>query len=138
MAAAAHELAPDVAAGFTFVPVPGGAVVPVPGGAGALAATAAGGASAHAARAAARIGRQSILPLVSSAALGAFRLPRVSPVEPVEPRIEPEPDDAERRAILLALERAAPAVASEPTLDPYRSAWRQAGIRESLDASDGG
>jgi hypothetical protein len=80
--------------------------------------------------------RRGILRLVSSAALAAFSLPRVSPVERSKPRIEPEPDDAERRAILLALERTA--AASEPALDPYRSAWREAGIRESLDASDEG
>jgi hypothetical protein len=80
--------------------------------------------------------RRGILRLVSSAALAAFSLPRVSRDERLEPRIEPEPDDAERRAILVALERAV--AASEPTLDPYRSAWRETGIRESLDASDGG
>jgi hypothetical protein len=80
--------------------------------------------------------RRGILRLVSSAAHAAFNLPRVSRGERLEPRIEPEPDDAERRAILLALERAAPA--AERGADPYRSAWREAGIRESLDASDGG
>jgi hypothetical protein len=54
----------------------------------------------------------------------------------VEARIEPEPDEAERRAILVALERAE--AASERGGDAYRSAWREAGIRESVDASDGG
>jgi len=53
----------------------------------------------------------------------------------VEPRIEPEPDDAERRAILAALEAAA---TDEPSVDPYRSPWRDAGIRESVDAPDEG
>ena len=53
----------------------------------------------------------------------------------MEPRIEPEPDDAERRAILAALEAAA---ANAPSADPYRSPWRDAGIRENVDAPDGG
>ena len=53
----------------------------------------------------------------------------------MEPEIDPEPDDAERRAILEALEAA---TAEEPSLDPYRSRWRGEGIQESLDASDEG
>ena len=53
----------------------------------------------------------------------------------MELRIEPEPDDVERRAILVALEAAD---AAEPSSDPYRSGWREAGIRENVDAPDGG
>jgi hypothetical protein len=43
-------------------------------------------------------------------------------------RIEPEPSEGEREAILRAL-------AEEPDTspDPYRSAWREAGIRESVE-----
>ena len=39
--------------------------------------------------------------------------------------IEPEPDEEEREAILRAL-------AEEPgaSPDPYRSAWREAGVRD--------
>jgi hypothetical protein len=50
-------------------------------------------------------------------------------------RIEPEPDETERRAILAALDEAA---AEEPGLDPYASGWRRAGIRENVDAPDEG
>jgi hypothetical protein len=53
----------------------------------------------------------------------------------VEPVIDPEPDDAERRAILEVLEEVK---AAESTLDPYRSRWREDGIREAMDASDEG
>jgi hypothetical protein len=53
----------------------------------------------------------------------------------VEPVIDPQPDDDERRAILAAMEAAE---TEEPSLDPYRSRWREAGLEESLDASDGG
>jgi hypothetical protein len=132
MSAAAQELAPDVAAGFV-----GLAVVledePGPGGGGGCAAAVPANASAQADRAVARTGRRDILPLVSSGRGGAFSLLRVEPR--TEPRIVPEPDEAERRAILAALERARSA---EPSADPYRSTWRELGIRESVDASDGG
>lgn len=54
----------------------------------------------------------------------------------MEALIEPEPDDAERRAILVALEAVADA---EPSVDPYRSGWREAGILEGVDdAPEGG
>jgi hypothetical protein len=46
----------------------------------------------------------------------------------VEPEIRPEPEDAERLAILAAL-------AEEPPTDPWRSAWRATGIRESTNPS---
>jgi hypothetical protein len=42
----------------------------------------------------------------------------------VEPRIEPEPSDEEREAILHAL-------AEEP--DPYASRWRRAGLLDELE-----
>jgi hypothetical protein len=55
-----------------------------------------------------------------------FRLP------PVEPQIRPEPTPEERAVILAALER----LLSEDSRPPaYRSAWRDAGIRENLDES---
>jgi hypothetical protein len=53
----------------------------------------------------------------------------------MEPRFDPEPDDAELQAILAALGGLAD---EERALDPYRSGWRRAGILESLDASDEG
>jgi len=46
--------------------------------------------------------RRGILRLVSSAALAAFSLPRVSRGERLEPRIEPEPDDVEPATADLA------------------------------------
>jgi hypothetical protein len=48
----------------------------------------------------------------------------------MEARIRPEPTPEERAAILAALER----LLSEDSRPPaYRSAWREAGIRENLD-----
>src|SRR5437588_7059764 len=127
MSAAAHELAPDVAAGLSGFAA--GEPDPEPGGVGAFAVAGAAHASAQTPAATIRTGRRSILPLVSSVPLSVFSLSRV------EPRIEPEPDEAERRAILAALERTNGAA---PGADRYRSGWREAGIRESLDASDEG
>ena len=50
----------------------------------------------------------------------------------MEPRIRPEPTPEERAAILAALER----LLSDDSRPPsYRSAWRDAGIRENLDDS---
>src|SRR5439155_17941510 len=79
----------------------------------------------HAART--RTGRRVIPTLVSSVGDSAFRLPLV------EPQIEPEPNEAERRAILAALETAQD---EEPSADPYRSRWRALGIEESLESPD--
>ncbi|HEX6700224.1 MAG TPA: hypothetical protein VF101_05780 [Gaiellaceae bacterium] len=53
----------------------------------------------------------------------------------MEPVIEPQPDDDERRAIVAAIDAAD---SEEPSLDPYRSRWREAGLEEGLDASEGG
>lgn len=50
-------------------------------------------------------------------------------------RIEPDPDETERRAILAALDEGA---TEEPRLDPYGSGWRRVGIRENVDAPDEG
>jgi hypothetical protein len=50
----------------------------------------------------------------------------------VEPRITPEPSSEERAAILAALERLA---ADESGPPAYRSAWRDAGIRENYEDS---
>jgi hypothetical protein len=50
----------------------------------------------------------------------------------VEPQITPEPTPEERAAIIAALER----LQSEAVRPPaYRSAWRDAGVRENLDDS---
>jgi hypothetical protein len=50
----------------------------------------------------------------------------------MERRIRPEPTPEERAAILAALER----LLSEDARPPaYRSAWRDAGVRENLDNS---
>jgi hypothetical protein len=46
----------------------------------------------------------------------------------VEPRIEPEPSEEEREAILRALRE-------EP--DPYASRWREEALRESVEGEDG-
>ena len=120
MSAAAQELAPDFAeAGFEVGPEPGG------GGTPAAAAAAQRKAQQEAARTS--TGRRIIPSLVSSVGGSAFRLPQV------KLEIDPEPDDAERRAILAALDAAAP---EEPSLDPYRSRWRETGVDESLDGSD--
>jgi hypothetical protein len=48
----------------------------------------------------------------------------------VEPEIRPEPSPEERAAILAALERL---LADDSVPPAYRSAWRDQGIRESLD-----
>jgi hypothetical protein len=49
----------------------------------------------------------------------------------MEPRIRPEPAPDERAAIIAALA----ALLSNDGLPPaYRSAWREVGIRENLDA----
>jgi len=48
----------------------------------------------------------------------------------VEPEIRPEPSPEERAAILAALERL---LADYSGPRAYRSAWREAGIRENLD-----
>jgi hypothetical protein len=48
----------------------------------------------------------------------------------VELEISPEPDEAERRAIAAALSDR-----REPP-DAYLSAWRQAGINESVEPED--
>jgi hypothetical protein len=51
----------------------------------------------------------------------------------MEPEIRPEPTPAERAAILAALER----LLSDGSRPPvYRSAWREAGIRENLDSPE--
>jgi hypothetical protein len=51
----------------------------------------------------------------------------------MEPEIRPEPTPEERAAILAALER----LLSDDSRPPaYRSAWREAGIRENLDESE--
>jgi hypothetical protein len=48
----------------------------------------------------------------------------------MELEIRPEPTPEERAAILVALERLFSDGAAPPA---YRSAWREAGIRENLD-----
>jgi hypothetical protein len=50
----------------------------------------------------------------------------------VDPEIRPEPTQEERAAILAALER----LLAGDGAPAYRSAWREAGIRENLDESD--
>jgi hypothetical protein len=121
MSAAAQELAPDFAeAGFEVEPGPGG------GGTPAAAAAEQRKAQQEAARTS--TGRRIIRSLVSSVQGSAFRLLQVNP------EIDPEPDEAERRAILAALEAAK---AEEPSLDPYRTRWRESCVDESPDASDG-
>jgi hypothetical protein len=50
----------------------------------------------------------------------------------MEPEIRPEPTPEERAAILVALER----LLADSRPAAYRSAWREAGIRENLDDSD--
>lgn len=121
MSAAAQELAPDFAeAGFE--------VEPGSGRGGTPAAVAAEQRKAQQEAARTSTGRRIIRSLVSSVRGSAFRLPQV------KPEIEPEPDEAERRAILAALEAAK---TEEPSLDPYRSRWRETCVDENLDASDG-
>jgi hypothetical protein len=51
----------------------------------------------------------------------------------MEPEIRPEPTPEERAAILVALERL---LDDDPRAPAYRSAWREAGIRENLDDSE--
>jgi hypothetical protein len=51
----------------------------------------------------------------------------------MQPEIRPEPTPEERAAILAALERLL-SDGSGPRV--YRSAWREAGIRENLDDSE--
>lgn len=46
----------------------------------------------------------------------------------MDPRIEPEPSAEEREAIVRAL-----AEEPDPSPDPYRSRWREAAVRESLE-----
>lgn len=48
----------------------------------------------------------------------------------MEPEIRPEPSPEERAAILAALERLRADYGQPPA---YRSAWRDAGVRENLD-----
>jgi hypothetical protein len=48
----------------------------------------------------------------------------------MEPRIRPEPSPDERAAILASLERL---LSQDSRPRAYRSAWRDAGIRENLD-----
>jgi hypothetical protein len=51
----------------------------------------------------------------------------------MEHEIRPEPSPEERAAILAALERLLEGNAGPQA---YRSAWREAGVRENLDDSD--
>ena len=44
--------------------------------------------------------------------------------------VSPAPEDAERRALVLALEQV---VARERPGEPYGRAWRVAGVREGVD-----
>lgn len=135
MSAAAQELVPEAVGavaglGAGLAGFAGGEGVvdvdPEPGG-GTLAAAVATETKAQQDAARTRTGRRIIPTLVSSVEDSAFRLP------PVEPQIEPEPDEAERRAIVAALEAAQD---EEPTLDPYRSRWRALGVEESLESPD--
>jgi len=64
--------------------------------------------------------------VVSSERVMGFRL------LPMESQIRPEPTPEERVVILAALERLLSADLRPPA---YRSAWRDAGIRENLDES---
>jgi hypothetical protein len=48
----------------------------------------------------------------------------------MEPQIRPEPPPEERAAILAALERL---LSEDSRPSAYRSAWRDAGVRENLD-----
>jgi hypothetical protein len=48
----------------------------------------------------------------------------------MEPEISPEPSPEERAAILAALECL---LENDPLPPAYRSAWREAGVRENLD-----
>lgn len=50
----------------------------------------------------------------------------------MEPQIRPEPTPEERAVILAALERL---VSRDSRPSAYRSAWRDAGVRENLDES---
>jgi hypothetical protein len=50
----------------------------------------------------------------------------------VEPEIRPEPSPEERAAILAALEE----LRRNGAVTPYRSGWREEGIRENVE--DGG
>jgi hypothetical protein len=51
----------------------------------------------------------------------------------MEHEIRPEPSAEERAAILAALERL---LGGDDRPQAYRSAWREAGVRENLDDSD--
>lgn len=48
----------------------------------------------------------------------------------MEPQIRPAPEPEERAAILAALERL---LHDERVPSAYRSAWREAGVRENVD-----
>jgi hypothetical protein len=48
----------------------------------------------------------------------------------VDPRIEPEPTDEEREAILRAL-----AEERDSSPDPYASRWREAGLEDETEES---
>ena len=50
----------------------------------------------------------------------------------MEPEIRPAPEPEERAAILAALERL---LQDERVPAAYRSAWREAGVRENVDDS---
>lgn len=50
----------------------------------------------------------------------------------MEPQIRPEPTPEERSVIIAALERL---LSGDSRPAGYRSAWRDAGIRENLDDS---
>jgi hypothetical protein len=47
--------------------------------------------------------------------------------------VTPEPEERERRALLVALARANTAVIAH---EPYRQAWRAAGLREAVGDDD--
>jgi hypothetical protein len=52
----------------------------------------------------------------------------------VDVEITPEPGRSERRALLQALERVRHRNEAD---EPYRQAWRAAGLREAIDEEDG-
>lgn len=54
----------------------------------------------------------------------------------MEYEITPVPEPAEREALLAALQRLAAADAEALTPEPYRSEWRQAGMREQAGLED--
>jgi len=53
----------------------------------------------------------------------------------VEAQINPDPTPEERAAILAALDRL---LAGDSQPAAYRSAWREAGIRENVDDAEAG